>query len=177
MLTLKLVGSLSLTLLLTGTPSFASSLTRQLNSPVRTQDDTRETADRSVQSGIQAQQSGSPEQAIAHWQTAIEIYRRIGEVPSQGRAYDLLGMTYINLGRLNEAENAFRRSLGIARDLNNTIRQIYGYNNVGQVILQRGQTREAAKSFEEGLRLARSIRHQAGQGLSLSNLGLASSAQ
>jgi len=182
MLKLKLVCSLALNLFLSGTfiaPSVASDLTRQFNAPFNngTQGATRETADRAVQSGIQAQQARSSEQAIQYWQQAIELYRRVGEVSSQGRVYDLLGITYIDLGQLDQAENAFRRSLGIARDENNTIRQIYGYNNVGQVILQRGQTREAEQSFAEALRLARSIKHRPGQGLSLSNLGLATYAQ
>lgn len=179
---LKLAQSIVLSLLVSSVlacPSSASPLDRQLRVPYNngTQGSARETADRYVESGIQAQRNGSLAQAIADWNQALDLYQRIGETPAQGRVYDLLGMAYINLGQLDNAENAFRRSLGVARDENNTVRQIYGYNNIGQVILQRGQTVEASRSFAEGLRLARMVKHSAGQGLSLSNLGLATYTQ
>lgn len=179
---LKLVPSIALSLLVSSAlaaPSFASSLNHQLRVQYNngTQGSARQTADRIVESGIQAQRSGLLDQAIADWNRALDLYQQIGEIPAQGRVYDLLGMTYIQLNQLNNAENAFRRSLGAARDEGNTIRQIYGYNNVGQVILQRGQTVEAANSFAEGVRIARQAKHDAGLGLSLSNLGLATYAQ
>lgn len=154
--------------------SYAASLTEQLRIQPHngTQGNLRSTADRFVEQGQRLLESGWTDQGIASWQRALDLYRQIGDVPAQGRVYDLLGMTFVNLGRMDEAEEAFRRSLAIARDENNVAQQIYGFNNVGTVLLKRAQVAEAQRSFAEGLKLAQSIRHSAGQGLSLSNLGL-----
>jgi tetratricopeptide (TPR) repeat protein len=154
--------------------SFASNLNEQLSirSHNGTQGSMRSSADRWVEQGHREAQSGRAEAAIAAWKQALNLYQQIGDVPAQGRVYDLLGMTFVNLDLMDEAEEAFRRSLAIAHDEKNVVRQIYGFNNVGTVLLRRAQITEAQRSFSEGLELARNIRHAAGQGLSLSNLGL-----
>ncbi len=156
-------------------PSFASDLDRQLQIPYNngTQSATRSSADRVVELGKQAQQSGNLAQAIESWQHALRLYHEVKDVPAQARVYDLLGIVYANAGQIDAAEDAFRRSLAIARDENDVARQIYGYNNVGTILLKRAKVSEAQQSFANGLQLARSIQHSAGQGVSLSNLGLA----
>jgi tetratricopeptide (TPR) repeat protein len=154
--------------------SFASDLNRQLSvqSNPRSQTKLRAEADRWLQQGIENRQLGKIAQAIEAWQQALDLYHQVGEDGSKGRIYDLLGMTYINLGQIDEAEGAFRRGLAIARDQEDFVKQIYGFNNVGQVLLQRGQLAEAQRSFEQGLKLAQEVKHSGGQGLSFSNLGL-----
>lgn len=70
-----------------GLPCVASDLDRQLAVPYNngTGGQARSQADQLVQSGIQAE---SPERSITVWQSAIEQYQQIGEIPAQARVYD-----------------------------------------------------------------------------------------
>jgi tetratricopeptide (TPR) repeat protein len=51
--------------------------------------------------------------------------------------------------------------------------QIYGLNNLATVLVQAGSFEAAQETLTEALTIARSVKNQQGEGLSLSNLGLA----
>ncbi|HBB34736.1 MAG TPA: Tfp pilus assembly protein PilF [Cyanobacteria bacterium UBA8803] len=149
-------------------------LEEQLNIPLNNgiQEEGREEADLLLRLGGQAQRQGSFEKAIAYWQQALDLYQRLGDFEGQGLAYDYLGLTYANLGRYPQAEDALRRRLGVARYLKDFQGQIFALNNLGTLLLQAGNLEAAQVSFAEALDIARTVKNPEGEGLSLSNLGL-----
>jgi tetratricopeptide (TPR) repeat protein len=56
-------------------------------------------------------------------------------------------VTYAKLGRYQQAEDALRRRLGIARSRQDFQGQIYGLNNIGTVLLQAGNLEAAQETF------------------------------
>ena len=149
-------------------------LDRQLNIPLNNgiRGEQRDEADFLVRLGEQAQRSGNFEKAIANWLQALDLYQQIRDFQALGMTYDYLGVTYAKLGRYQEAEDALRRRLGVARTREDFQGQIYGLNNLGTVLLQRGNFEAAQETLTEALRIARSVKNQEGEGLTLSNFGL-----
>ena len=156
----------------------ATALTPDLNRQLdirqnnRTQGTSRNEADRLTRLGGRQERAGQLEKAIASWLQALEIYHQIGDLEAQGRLYDYLGLTYGRLGFFEEANDALRRRLAVARDTKDFQGQIYGLNNVGTLLLQQNNWSGALDAFKEGLSVARSVDHMGGIGLSLSNIGL-----
>ena len=155
-----------------------SNLEQQLDAPLTNgiQDEDRAKADALVRLGGQAQRQGDLNSAIANWKRALDFYQKSGDIEAMGQTYDYLGVTYAKIGRFQEAEDALRRRLGIARTRQDFTGQIYGLNNIGTVLLQAGNITAAQDSFSAALQIARTIKNQQGEGLSLSNLGLAAAA-
>lgn len=153
----------------------ASDLNEQLNIRINngTQGELRDRADMLVRFGGQSQLQGNLDKAIPYWMQAAQIYHQIGDFQSVGRVYDFIGLAYAALGDYQNAEEALRRRLGVARDNKDLPGQVYGLNNIGTVLLRRGSIPGARTTFEEALAIARSINNVEGIGLSLSNLGLA----
>ncbi|MBE9177673.1 tetratricopeptide repeat protein [Oculatella sp. LEGE 06141] len=132
----------------------------------------RSEADRLMRLASERQSVGASEEALGLWQEALDLYSRLADFAGMGRAYDYLGLTFADLGRYAEAEDALRRRLAIARDEQDFQGQVYGLNNLGTVLLHRLNPQSAQALFSEALTIARQMNHSSGQGLSLSNLGL-----
>jgi tetratricopeptide (TPR) repeat protein len=153
-----------------------SDLNRQLSIPLNngTLNEQRQEADRLLQLGQQQQQQGNLNQAVVAWEAALEIYRDLRDVEAQQMVYELLGKTYVDLGRYPEAEDAQRRCFAIARDLRDLQGQMFAANDLGLLLLsQRQQPNQAALLFAQALQIAQSLRHILGTAISLTNLGRA----
>lgn len=146
----------------------------QLNNGI--QGEERNQADVFLRAGGQAQREGKLEEAIASWLQALKIYQQINDIVALGTTYDYLGVAYAKLGRYQQAEDALRRRVGIARSRQDFQGQIYGLNNLGTVLLQAENIAAAKNSFTDALKISRVLKNRDGEGLSLSNLGLAASA-
>ncbi|MGB0563351.1 MAG: tetratricopeptide repeat protein [Spirulinaceae cyanobacterium] len=134
-------------------------------------------ANRLFRLGQEAKAAGQITRAIGLWRGALEQYQRIFDLPAIGAVYNHIGFAYLELGDNNAAEDALRRSLAVASDLNDYRQQVQGYNNIGTLLLNKNNPQAAADSFRSAVRVARSIGDEPGEGLSLSNLGLAIAAQ
>ncbi len=150
---LSAIASLNALVLLVSTGAFAQiapsngrtidlnrQLDEQLNIPLNngTQGDTRNQADFFLRLGGQAQRDGNLQKAITNWLQALDLYQEIGDLEGLGVTYDYLGLTYAKLGRYQQAEDALRRRLGVARTRYDFQGQIYGLNNLATVLLQAG---------------------------------------
>ena len=158
-----------------GTIDLEQQLDIPLNNGIQGED--RDQADFLLRLGGQALGNGNYDKAIANWWQALDLYQRVGDLQAVGLTYDYLGVTYAKLGRYQQAEDALRRRLGIARTRQDFLGQIYGLNNLGTALLQSGNFRGARESFTEAVKIARSIENEPGEGLSLSNLGLAAAGE
>ncbi|MEM8642764.1 MAG: tetratricopeptide repeat protein [Cyanobacteria bacterium P01_G01_bin.54] len=134
-------------------------------------------ANRLFRLGQDAKAAGQTTRAIGLWRGALEQYQLIFDLPAMGAVYNHLGFAYLELGDYRAAEDALRRSLAVASDLNDYSQQVYGYNNIGTLLLNNNNPQAAADAFRSAVRVARSIGDEPGEGLSLSNLGLAIATQ
>lgn len=157
----------------------AQDITRQLHRPMGQSSlenarDYRDYADTLLRVGERQYNSGTADKAVESWLQALAIYHRLSDINAQGLVYDSLGKGYVKLGLFKEAEDAFRRRLGIARDTKNFQAQIFALNNIGSILLQKGEADAAAlRTFEEAFEISRNVSNLEGKGLSLSNMGLA----
>ena len=155
-------------------PSLADTIEQQLD--IRpfgdAQSRDRDVADQLMRLGNQQRLDGNYLQAITTWYDAIDAYDRLGDLSAIGIAYDFIGLTYADLGRYTEAEDALRRRLAVSVDNDDLHGQVFGWNNLGSLFLQRGNLLAAEDSFNEGLDVAESIEDYRGIGLSLSNMAV-----
>lgn len=153
---------------------FAPSLDEQLNISLNngTRGTERDRADQLMDQGNRFEQQGDYAQAIATWNLAQEIYRRLGDFEAQGFALDLIGLTYGNMGDYVRAEAILRERLKVARNRQDFKGQVFALNNLGTVLLQVGYLETANTLFQEASTIAQDIGYAEGVGLALSNLGL-----
>lgn len=134
-------------------------------------------ANRLFRLGREAKAAGQTSRAIGFWRGAIEQYELIQDFPAIGAVYNHIGFAYLELGEYNNAENALRRSLAVASDLNNQSQQIYGFNNIGTLLINKNNPYAAEDAFRSAIAIAQTVGDEAGEGFSLSNLGQAQAAQ
>jgi tetratricopeptide (TPR) repeat protein len=137
-----------------------------------TQSLTRNQADRLLQLGQEQMQAGSVLEAVRSWQKALQLYRQIGDSQAEALTLSYLGPTYQQLGRMSEAENAFRSQLAIARDNRSLLTQISASNSLARVLIQESDPRSAAGLLDEALILANRINSTAGQAITYTSLGI-----
>lgn len=163
----------------------ASDLTRQLHNPNSVRNtpftspfmgrEARNDADAWVRNAQEYMRQGDPLKALDAIAPALEVYHHQGDLRAQGTVYEIMGQAYVAIGRYKEAENAIRTRLGIARDVGDLRSQVFALNNIGTFLLHHGEAdTDAREAFSEALVIAKRIQSIEGQGLSLSNLGLAS---
>ena len=64
-----------------------------------------------------SQRQGEHERALQQAQQSLELAEKVGERRIQGYAWTVRGCVLVSLGRLAEAESAFRRALALRREL------------------------------------------------------------
>jgi predicted ATPase len=94
-----------------------------------------------------------------------------GDRDGESRLLNLLGMIALEQENLPEAQDYYKRSLRIAKEIGNLRNQAMPLNNLGNEALTEGNFSAAQEYYERSLKLARKIGDQAGEGLVLGNLG------
>lgn len=173
---MRCVGLLITAMVLLGgaTPGLASNLNQQLDIQPRnaTQGRARDVADQWAQLGHEQAAAGELAQATLSWLEAVAIYAALGDTQAQSQIYSVMGHAFVSLGQYREAEEAFQRRVGTARDSNDPLGVVFGLNNLGSVHLRLGQMAQSQALFQEALAVAEATRNAPAIGLSLSNLGL-----
>jgi tetratricopeptide (TPR) repeat protein len=80
-------------------------------------------------------------------------------------------------GEMDAAENAYRKSLEIERELQRPANVAVAYNNLGTLALMRRRPELAAEMFEKSIAIDEQIENREGLAIGYSNLAAASSAQ
>lgn len=110
--------------------------------------------DQQHQLGMQALQEGRAGDAQTLFQQAVEQARQLGETsPKLGRAYSNLGIACRVQGRLPEAEDAFRKTVDIARETMDPTDPMWPRTlfDLGEVLLARRKSQEAKPILHEAL--------------------------
>src|SRR6266542_2741010 len=97
-----------------------------------------------------------PHDAITHYRTALAMSRAIGDSPVELQCLNGLGMTYRQLGRLDQAAACLEQVLAMTRGADeHRWLAPYALATLGNVQLDRGALDEAKVCFHDAVRLAR----------------------
>jgi serine/threonine protein kinase/lipopolysaccharide biosynthesis regulator YciM len=133
----------------------------------------------------------NPDQRYRDWQVLenalIDVYRRVidSDVPSErlagdasrldrialGQSYNSMGMSYLDIGKLDVAVMYFEQAVLIARAEKSLTLESSGLGNLGLAYRAMGFTARAVEFHEEQLAIAHEIGDRAEQGQSLGELG------
>ncbi|MCG8366295.1 MAG: tetratricopeptide repeat protein [Pseudanabaenales cyanobacterium] len=121
--------------------------------------------------GIQQYRISQFREALQSWQSALDIYREIGDRTGEGAALGNLGIAYGNLGQYQRAIALFEQFLAISRDPGDRTREGVALGNLGNVYNSLGQYQRAIALFEQSLAISRDLGDRAREGVALGNLG------
>ncbi len=108
-----------------------------------------------VNRGVMYRNLGDPLQAVAAFETAVRTFEGLGDLGGQSNAWLNLGLAQrLNLARPQEAEDAFRRALELARAGGDRFEEIRDLFHLGRLLLEQGRLDEAEEAFEKCLEVS-----------------------
>jgi tetratricopeptide (TPR) repeat protein len=110
---------------------------------------------------------GADEQAVAHVEESLALFRAAGDKAGYNRALETLGFAHLESGRLELAKAAFEECLARSRKSRDDRRRSIALNALGQVALTQGDHVRAEQLLRESVSLARkmSLLDSVGHGL------------
>jgi CHAT domain-containing protein len=130
-------------------------------------------ADRFFQQGIEALQISQYQAAIDLWQSALKIYRDIGDQQSEVNTLGNLGLAYRSQGAYQQAIDLHQQSLAIAREIGDRLAEANALGNLGSAYHGRGAYQQSIDFSQQFLAIAREVGDRKGEAIGLGNLGLA----
>jgi tetratricopeptide (TPR) repeat protein len=116
---------------------------------------------------------GHASEAVAHFEHALDIFREIGNQPSEPSILNSLGIAYRYLGQVEREVECDEQALVIAREIGNRRAEEYSLGNLGNAYRALGQTARAIDYYEKALTIARETGNRAGEGSWLGCMGVA----
>ena len=103
-------------------------------------------------------------------QKALEAYKKAVTLdPANPNGWNRLGYTLSRLGRLNGAQEAYEKVLGLAGE--NKSWEGTAYDNLGAIYITRGELERAEKYYRKGLEIDEALGRKKGMAIAYSNLG------
>jgi serine/threonine protein kinase/tetratricopeptide (TPR) repeat protein len=99
--------------------------------------------------GICAYLSGDYDQALLHFQEALEIFQELGERREIADTLNGIGGYLLSQGLFLQAYDQFRKALKVHRELKDEIGQANALNNLGLIDFLRGRLPEALSQLRE----------------------------
>ncbi|MCT7950221.1 CHAT domain-containing protein [Ancylothrix sp. C2] len=118
----------------------------------------------------QCDKSRFPE-AIASWQQALTIFRKIGNRQGEANSLGSLGNAYNSLGQYQQALDYHQQSLTIAREIGYRQGEANSLGNLGVAYYSLGQFQKAINYHQQSLEISREIGYRQGEAISLGKLG------
>ncbi len=137
------------------------------------QDSKKAEADRLLERGIQEFRVSQFREALQSWETALGLYRELGNRQGEAASLGNLGVAYFSLGQYERAIDSYNQSLTLARETGDHQGEASSLNNLGNAYLSLGQYERAIDSYDQSLTLVRETGDHQGEASSLGNLGLA----
>ncbi|MEO5569017.1 MAG: tetratricopeptide repeat protein, partial [Gemmatimonadaceae bacterium] len=129
----------------------AEAVARQAANAARAMGESRTLADALNRLGTTVM-TRSPEEALDHYQQAIDLYKRLDDRIGQSRSSINMGIIYVGMDNGVEAERAYMRGLDGARSAHAQDLSGAACINLGVLYLKRGRTELASERFEEALK-------------------------
>ena len=129
------------------------------------------------QLGILTQERGDYDEAIRHYQRALDISERLGDQAGMAASYHNLGVLAQERGDYDEAAHQYQRALDISERLGNQAGMADSYGQLGNLARLRGDYDEAARQYQRALDIFERIGDQAKMATSYHNLGVLAQAR
>jgi tetratricopeptide (TPR) repeat protein len=114
---------------------------------------------------------GQYRRAIACYEKALAIVRRLEDRQSEGAWLGNLGNCYYSLGEVRRAIDLYEQALAIDRELGDRQGEARHLGNQGPCYLSLGEVERAIDLNEQVLAIARELGDREGEAIALSNLG------
>lgn len=121
--------------------------------------------------GLAFYHSGDIRNALVSLLLSLEKYNQLSEEMDAAKVLLDIGLVYMVLGQLDEADEAYQKSLVYWQGSQNSLWQANLLNNIGMTRHMRGKFEEASVSFEKAISHARLALNPRLEGYSLTSLG------
>jgi tetratricopeptide (TPR) repeat protein len=125
-----------------------------------------------ISSGKSKNLQADIDQAIASFQQAIELQRRLNFKSDLGNTLIRLGHLYYNLSQYQQAEKFYQQALEITREIGDRQPEATAINGLGNVYYSLGEYQKTISFYQQSLDVRREIEDKQGEASSLNNLGL-----
>jgi tetratricopeptide (TPR) repeat protein len=111
---------------------------------------------------------------VRYWRDSVTLFKHAIKVTANNVvAYNGLGVTYDNLGRLTEAIEAFQQAIRIRPAYTDAYYNVVAYNGLGVTYDKLGRRQEAIEAFQQAIRIMPAYTDAYyNLGITYSNLGL-----
>ncbi len=116
---------------------------------------------------------GREDDAIANFESALEIQESLADQTHEALTLSRLGETYWRMGELEVALRYQQRALAIYQRTNDPSGEGDILNKIGSVHFNKGEHREAIRYFEQALKLHREVGNQSMQAEDYNDMGAA----
>ncbi|MEQ8753335.1 MAG: CHAT domain-containing protein [Coleofasciculus sp. G1-WW12-02] len=138
------------------------------------QTDKRAEAERLYEEGLQLFQQGtakSLQQAIEKWETALPLWREVGDRSKEALINLALGRTHDLLGFKQKALFYYNQALPLYRQLEDRALEAVILNNIGGVYSDLGEKQQALEYYQQALLLSQAVGDRATEAATLNNIG------
>ncbi|MEQ8999449.1 MAG: tetratricopeptide repeat protein [Coleofasciculus sp. B1-GNL1-01] len=143
--------------------------------PIRiAQTDKRAEAERLYEEGLQLfrqRTAESLQQAIEKWQTALPLWREVGDQSKEAFINLALGSTHDSLGFKQKALDYYNQALPLYRKLEDRALEAVTLNNIGSVYDDLGEKQQALEYYQQALPLSQAVGDRAREATTLNNIG------
>lgn len=122
--------------------------------------------------GVALYYAGNPNKSIPHFDSALAVFKQLGDTLEIGNIYNNLGIMRAEIGDYNTSVEMYLKSLQICLDRQDTISLGHLYNNLGSLYYQLEAYQESLKYFKEAYELAKLQSDSTGMMSSKNNIGL-----
>jgi tetratricopeptide (TPR) repeat protein len=136
-------------------------------------DETRIQAERAFNQGRKFQIEGSKDslhRAIANFETALPLWRALGDQAEESHILDTMGDAYWSLGQGAKANECYKQALPLAKAVGDQAGEASVLSNLG-VAASLTSPKKALELFDESLRLSRRVHDGNLEAATLNNVG------
>jgi CHAT domain-containing protein/Tfp pilus assembly protein PilF len=131
----------------------------------------KDVADRLNQEGLRALRFSQYPVALEKFQSALDIYKKIGNRTGEGTTLNNIGGVYDNLGQYPKALATYQKSLVISKEIGDRSGEGATLSNIGAVYKDLGQYPKALENYQKALVISKEIGDRSGEGETLNNIG------
>ena len=129
-------------------------------------------ADQLLQQGNEQYKVSQFSEALASWQSALDIYRGLGNRAGEATTLGNIGIIYRLQGSYAEALDYYQQSLVLKRELGDRAGEATTLGNIGIIYRLQGSYAEALDYYQQSLVLKRELGDRAGEATTLGNIGI-----
>lgn len=115
---------------------------------------------------------GMEAEALKYWESALAIYRQIGERRNEGAMLGNIGGAFRVLGQYDKALEAFQSSLSICREAGDRQGEGMALNSIAIVLGSWGKYDEALENFRQSLAISQESSNRPSEASALNNIAL-----